>query len=864
MTMTYRFYACLFCSTAALAAASAALPAHAEAPPYDGSYNLPAQPLGDTLRAIALTSGTNILAADSTVEGKNAPALTGRYSVTRALVLVLQGSGLHARAMAAGIAVEPDGAAAISEASSKIDAEIASIVVTGSRIRGAPIAAPVITLSENAIRNAGQASLGEVVRSIPQSFGGGQQPGIGYNVPGTSGVDIGGGSSINLRGLGSDATLTLLNGHRLAYNSSRQSIDVSAIPLSAIDRLEIVPDGASAIYGSDAVAGVANIILRRDYQGLETRARIGGSTDGGDFTQQYGALTGAKWNTGGFALAYEYNSNGEITANDRSYARDTTPGLTLFPSLKSHSALLTFHQALTPALIFSADALYSQRDENSIFPLDFGGDIVTAHAEAPARSRAFAIAPSFDWTVSRTWHLTLGGTYAGDRSDYRLNTYIGTVRDSSSGGCYCNKGQSVEMSGSGSLATLPSGDIKTALGVGYRNNDFKSLGDPGDPQNIARSQDSRYAYGELALPIVGAAQNVRGIERLDLSAAVRYERYPGIGSVATPKFGFIYAPNRSLDLKASWGKSYRAPTLKQQYQPASVVLYRATALGGTGYPAGSTVLYVAGGDPGLKPERATSWSATLAIHPPIFKRARLELSYFDTRYRDRIVTPIANISGALSNPQYAPQISYVPSQAQLATLIANAVDFFNSSGAAYDPTNVVAVAHGSQVNAGRQHIHGIDALLDVPITLGTDRALDLVANASYLRSSQQISATQPVTQLAGTIFNPPHFRVRGGASWSDHGLTLSAWYSYAGGVRDNRTATGIALAPNTSFDLTARYRTPDSAGSFSGLDVTLAVQNLFNDKPSPIPVSLFYQAPYDSTNGSPVGRFVSLMIAKKW
>src|SRR3546814_7754995 len=103
----------------------------------------------------------------------------------------------------------------------------------------------------------GQTSLGEVVRSIPQSFGGGQQPGIGFNVPGANGVNVGGGSSINLRGLGSDATLTLLNGHRLSYSSSRQSVDVSAITLSAVDRLEIVPDGASAIYGSDAVAGIS-------------------------------------------------------------------------------------------------------------------------------------------------------------------------------------------------------------------------------------------------------------------------------------------------------------------------------------------------------------------------------------------------------------------------------------------------------------------------------------------------------------------------------------------------------------------------------------------------------------------------------
>src|SRR3546814_3174094 len=77
--------------------------------------------------------------------------------------------------------------------------------------------------------------------------------------------------------------------------------------------------------------------LFRSYQGLETRARLGASTDGGNFTQQYGALGGATWSSGGFALAYEYNSNTAIEASQRSYARDTAPGLTLFPALKSHS-----------------------------------------------------------------------------------------------------------------------------------------------------------------------------------------------------------------------------------------------------------------------------------------------------------------------------------------------------------------------------------------------------------------------------------------------------------------------------------------------------------------------------------------------
>lgn len=121
----------------------------------------------------------------------------------------------------------------------------------------------------------------DVIRAIPQNFSGGQNPGVGANLPGGKNLDVGGGASINLRGLGGDATLTLLDGRRLSFDAALQSVDVSAIPFGAIERIEIVPDGSSALFGSDAVAGVANIILRRNFDGLETTARLGGSTDGG-------------------------------------------------------------------------------------------------------------------------------------------------------------------------------------------------------------------------------------------------------------------------------------------------------------------------------------------------------------------------------------------------------------------------------------------------------------------------------------------------------------------------------------------------------------------------------------------------------
>ncbi|RZL80464.1 MAG: TonB-dependent receptor, partial [Sphingomonas sp.] len=457
-------------ATAVIASVVCSTPAFA-LPGTPRAYHLAAQSLDAALREAGRVSGRQIMFPALSVAGRQAPRVEGVYTIEQVVDRLLAGSGLTAIYDGDAILIRAaERTPASLSASDTVQAASSDIVVTGSRIRGTPIASPVITLSQETIRNTGQATLGDVVRSLPQSFGGGQQPGIGLNVPGSSGGDVGGGSSINLRGLGSDATLTLLNGHRVSYGGARQSVDVSAIPLSAVDRLEIVPDGASAIYGSDAVAGVANIVLKRDYQGIEARAGLGASTDGGNFTQQYGLLGGTTWRSGGFALAYEFNRNTQITASQRGYAREVTPGLTLYPAIKSHNVLFTGHQAIGDSLTISVDALYNRRTEALAYPLDESGDRAIAYGERSGGSRSFVIAPSIEWRVGRDWRIALAGSIAQDRTRFLTREFTGTRLDYTSTGCYCNDQQSIELSGNGALTTLPAGDVKVALGAGYRSN----------------------------------------------------------------------------------------------------------------------------------------------------------------------------------------------------------------------------------------------------------------------------------------------------------------------------------------------------------------------------------------------------------
>lgn len=197
-----------------------------------------------------------------------------------------------------------------------------TIVVTGTHIRGVEnsVGNQIISIGQEEIRQAGHASVRDVFEVLPQNFGGGATGERQLNSQ--ANVNTGQGTTINLRGIGSSATLVLLNGRRLPAGGFDASlVDVSLIPIAAIERIEILPDGASAVYGSDAVAGVVNFILRRNYEGLETRLRYGTVTDGSLDEFQASQNAGLHWDSGNMLIAYEFTHRDRLPNDDLSYAR---------------------------------------------------------------------------------------------------------------------------------------------------------------------------------------------------------------------------------------------------------------------------------------------------------------------------------------------------------------------------------------------------------------------------------------------------------------------------------------------------------------------------------------------------------------
>ena len=185
------------------------------------------------------------------------------------------------------------------------DESIDEIVLTGSRIAGAPLASPVVSITRADIEARGLRSVEDVLRYVPQNFSGITSGGrADERSPGLDGGVV----TVNLRGLGEGSTLVLVNGKRIAASPATAGTftDVSTIPFSAIERVEILTDGASAIYGSDAVGGVINFILRQEYRGLQPRVRYENSSSGGD-SVTLETTGGMSWGSGNLtgSLSFE-------------------------------------------------------------------------------------------------------------------------------------------------------------------------------------------------------------------------------------------------------------------------------------------------------------------------------------------------------------------------------------------------------------------------------------------------------------------------------------------------------------------------------------------------------------------------------
>lgn len=197
------------------------------------------------------------------------------------------------------------------------DQELEQVVVTGSRIRrvDAETASPVFTMDRGVIEQSGVTTMGELVQQVPAISGAATNPAVN-NGGGT------GASTVELRGLGAERTLVLLNGRRVGAISSVGAVDVNMMPVNLIERVEVLKEGAGAVYGSDAIGGVVNFITRKDFDGLELGYDYGTSQWGDGTRQAVSMAWGMNGERGNFVIGADYNKQEEVWAGDRKFAKN--------------------------------------------------------------------------------------------------------------------------------------------------------------------------------------------------------------------------------------------------------------------------------------------------------------------------------------------------------------------------------------------------------------------------------------------------------------------------------------------------------------------------------------------------------------
>lgn len=850
------------------------------------------------------------------------------------------------------------------------------IIVTGSRVRGeAPVGSTVTSLGRAEIEASSAVTVDRMIKEIPQNF----DLGVSENSRGQSGGsgNITYGNTVNLRGIGPYATLVLIDGHRVTYNS--RSIDPSVIPSLGVERIEVVADGASAIYGSDAVAGVVNVIPRRSLDGAEFFSRYGIAEKDHFDEFSIGAAIGKRFDRGQIMVAYEHVERSNLSGDDRSFfVGDQTPfggpdgrttrcspgtinaggisyaipaagvtpatagtlvagtrnrcelltGQDLSPRQKYDSVNGTATYELTDWLKFSVDAFYSKRTF-------YRRSAISSATVTVPQTNAFFVRPAgftgANYTVdymfrelptndssgfAKSWQVTPKLTVAlphdfefealagfGKTNDYSASFFginnaalnaalasgdpatafdpYGLKRTNTS--LYATLANQIflaptngdlktyEARINGTLFNLPGGPVK--LAAGYERQDFSvalgsARGGPTTPitfRNFGRKVDSVYA--EVYLPLFGADNATSGFQRLELNAAVRYDKYSDVGGTTNPKFGINWVPIDGLKLRGSYGTSFRAPTIPEIYGNSNNLFVQNYS-----NPAGGSITGVAlsGQNTNLKPETATTWSMGLDID--LVPNLRIGLTYWDTEYKNQVLANLSNLAILGQASLYAgTNILYQGTSA------GQQVQNYINSGIAVVGTlpggsasNVTVFVDGRSQNLGVSITRGIDFSAEYRAELGSNDRLTFNLGGTYLTTYRvAITPTAPLTNQLNTIFNPLRFKTRTSVTW-DHGpVTARLLWVHINGYKNTVANPVQKVGSYNPVDLSLAWRIGDSASSnllTKGLTLGVEVRNVFNEKPPYVQIapSSNGSGGYDATAADPVGRLFAVNLRKSF
>lgn len=870
------FKGSMMAGSAAVALAVFAAPSIVVAQTATYSFNIPAQDLDAALRAYGRAARQQVVFDSQDTRGKRSTALVGTFAADAGLQQLLAGTGLTVRRGSSGVLIvsDPQRAEAAGPGSPlQGDDRVAvstleEVVVTGTHIRGAaPVGSPVQVYDQEDFELAGADTPQEFMATVTQNFGGAQSA--------DRDLDFTYGSGLDLRGLGPGTTLVLLNGRRMPLSGASSYVDISMIPISAIERIEVLTDGASAIYGSDAVGGVVNIITRSNYTGGDTSLSVSIPTRGGGEEYRASQSFGTSWGSGNAFISAEAYSIEPVLNDGRDVK--TQPGfegLLLASGQERLSLVGSLQQDLSATVRLTGDITYSERQARGV------GLFQNAPVRSDSNNVTSAVALGLNFELPRDWTASI--IAALSRADSEGTTSYDPPADYAFFRDFSFEGRGVDASASGVLANLPTGALRAAFGAGYREDTYSSNGadrygpdtypDPTPEDSVATS----HAFAEFNVPLLGAP-SWAAEPRLQLSVAGRYDDYEGFGSSVDPRVGVELLASPDLTVRAAYSTSFRAPTLEQLKTTSNGVnVFPATILG-----VPYRLLSVNGVDPDLGPETSTNWSAGFVWEPASLRGLSVDLNWYDISYQDRIAFPSASTLDLIVNPAFD-EIGIIRGEipdAEFDALVAHYLSgdagpvrqFCGPTGNApcgSSPSDYNFISlRGVLTNLAQTHQSGIDLRLRQSIDAIAGGQLEFGLDLTYILDlTRRVTANSPEGSFLNRLSEPVSRRMRGSVVWRGEAWTLAGYANYVGEHSNTDVAPSEPIPSSTTFDATVRWDLGRDSpnGALSGLQLIFNVNNVFDDLPPAYRTANPSGLAYDSASNDPWGRVISLTLTKSW
>ncbi len=790
----------------------------------------------------------------------------------------------------AGVAVAQD-----APAGSDVPAEnnLDTVLVTGSRATGRTVrnsAAPIDVVSSDALQATGKGNLLDALQSLLPSFNSAaKQSDLEGNIPG-----------VQLRNLSPGYTLVLVNGKR-RNNSAYTSIgtfpgqsytDLSLIPVAAIDHVEVLRDGASAIYGSDAIAGVFNVILKSDarsggvgveygrtYLGDGNRTRVSankGFTLGdkgfvnlsAEFTDQDDAVRSLTYKDT-YLIYPAISSRGDLvrlgtnnslpdgaTPNPAEAARDAhaqsnqgTNGYT------TRAAAVNGSYSVTDNLNLYGFATYATSDKSArqnfrlpvaiwqrnpallqVFPDGFTPTIDTEETDYSVVGGVKGLAGGWDWDGSVAYNRDHFDIYTRNTANYAL-TYPGAKTDFYDGRMnYSQWVGNLDFHRSFELAAFAE-PLQLSFGTEYQREDYeRTAGDPdgyvgsgAEAYPSNRPEDQADASRNRKAFYVGASTHITNPWLVDMAG--RYEDHSDFGGVTTGRVSTRFDFNDVFAVRATVSTGFHAPGLGTQNLQITKVTPTAEALtAAVNSPAARAL-----GSAPLLPEKARNYSVGFTLSPTRTFHAALD--FYQIKVNDQLGRS-SSIGYDYTDPANIRDPNGTPLTAAQKQIIDN---LLATAGITIDQGRNYSVNYYTNIGATRTR--GFELTLESSHNIGNNRVR---WNYAFSKARTDVLSLSPIPQVLQGL--PNITLLNASASWDlryrlpKYNQILSVFWNRgpwnaAVNVVNNGPTKRQGTADISQYDVDPTYVTSISAGYDlgNGGSVEVGASNLFNEYPSKIP-----------------------------